>query len=612
MAFEELLAWSNHGSRHNWQRDALRRLAMTGDLTDYDLAVLRRVIERDVGILDQIPDEIAPLAAENLTGATTEGPRTILGSIGPVRGIDRLANDQPPVKFPKEGLGIVYGANGSGKSGYCRIFKQLCGAPGPRSLKGNVYEALSTAPKEVDLMFCVDDASLQKTEVTWQEGSAPPEQLSRMKVFDSDRARVYVDKNRKIEFLPYELDILNKLALAARALASSFEVRESELESTIREPLPGAYHEGTAVADAVARVSPNLSAGLLPSEKELTALAQWDELKNAELQRLRAEIGEDPAVLHRRYKATKQPLEAIGAEFVAAIDLLGSDGIDALVAAHDEMRIRMTASDAAARGLGADQPIAEIGSSAWQRMLSYAREFATETFPDHDDPKLATSGTCVLCQQTLSADASERLSRFDSYVSGRAASDSAIATTDYEKRVGRIAALQLQSASRIEEALAVFATMGKQCDALTGEIKRHFALLAVRLDAIKTMTDSGVFDGVAELEALDPELSEKIAANVESLRERISALETGDINTDHTNSLIHARNQLIDAKLLHDNLPTVLARLRQLIERLKVGEAKKQCASGGIGKQLTARRRILLTEDLGQRLKDELKALTGC
>jgi len=609
MAFEELLAWSNHGSRHNWQRDALRRLAVTGDLTNHDLTVLRRVIERDVGIVDNIPEVIAPLATEHLTSATTEGPRTILGSIGPVRGIDRLASDQPPVKFPKEGLGIVYGANGSGKSGYCRIFKQLCGSPGPRNLKGNVYEAASTAPKEVEVMFCVDDASLQKTQVTWQEGSKPPEQLSRMTVFDSDRARVYVDKNRKIEFLPYELDLLNKLVLAARALGSSFDVRESELERAIRAPLSGAYRQGTVVADAVARVSSGLSADLLPSEEELTALAYWDENKEAELQRLGAEIGEDPAILHRRYKATKQALENLETALSSAIDLLDVDGMDALVAAHDEMRIRATASDAAARGLGAGQPIAEIGSFAWQRMLSYAREFAAETFPDHDDPKLITSDTCVLCQQRLSPDASDRLSKFDSYVSGRAASDSAVATAAYKARVGRIAALQIQSASQVEEALAVFAGMDKQCNALAGQITRTFVALAVRLDAIKAMTDSGIFNEITRFETLDPELSEKIAASVESLRERISALEAGQINTDHANSLMLARSQLIDAKLLHDNLPAVVTRLRQLVERLKVGEARRQCASAGIGKQLTTRRRKLLTEDLGQRLKDELKSL---
>lgn len=59
MAFEELIAWSNQEAQPDWQRDALRRLAATGELREEDLSDLRRVVEKASELID---DEVAAVA----------------------------------------------------------------------------------------------------------------------------------------------------------------------------------------------------------------------------------------------------------------------------------------------------------------------------------------------------------------------------------------------------------------------------------------------------------------------------------------------------------------------------------------------------------------------
>lgn len=71
-----------------------------------------------------------------------------------------------------------------------------------------------------------------------QPGNPIPTELGRISVFDTATARVYVDKDRKVEFLPYELDLLNKLALAENALDSDFEARAKRIDVAIRTTLP--------------------------------------------------------------------------------------------------------------------------------------------------------------------------------------------------------------------------------------------------------------------------------------------------------------------------------------------------------------------------------------
>lgn len=166
MAFDELFDWTNSQNRPTWQKDALRRLAIAGDLTDDDLRSLLEIIRHEVGLAEgQFPVAV-PLASEHLVDASLDAPRTILSSIGPVRGIDRLASDQPPIKFAKRGITLVYGANGSGKSGYCRIAKQLCRSVSPQELKADVYSASPTNPPEVDLVYGFEGTKPERRNVT--------------------------------------------------------------------------------------------------------------------------------------------------------------------------------------------------------------------------------------------------------------------------------------------------------------------------------------------------------------------------------------------------------------------------------------------------------------
>src|SRR5262245_33590321 len=78
MPFEELLGWASN--RPMWQRDALRRLAEQGELTEANLSELRRHIEIEERLLAEAPPAPIPLAAEHLSEATSNEPKTVVAS----------------------------------------------------------------------------------------------------------------------------------------------------------------------------------------------------------------------------------------------------------------------------------------------------------------------------------------------------------------------------------------------------------------------------------------------------------------------------------------------------------------------------------------------------
>jgi len=107
MAFAEVLAWA--ASRPVWQRDALRRLVQHGSLRVADIDELVALCLDPTLPFDPISD--AHVSSQGDVGE----PIAILRIENPT-GINALASDQK-LEFAKVGLSIVYGDNGSGKSG---------------------------------------------------------------------------------------------------------------------------------------------------------------------------------------------------------------------------------------------------------------------------------------------------------------------------------------------------------------------------------------------------------------------------------------------------------------------------------------------------------------
>lgn len=116
---QEILEWSKE--RPLWQRDALRRLVVSGELTDDDIAELTAICKGEHGLADKA--EAQPLAEQHVPEQKEATSAVSLESICHHKGVNALAENQT-VTF-SGGLTIVYGDNGSGKSGSIRILLAL-------------------------------------------------------------------------------------------------------------------------------------------------------------------------------------------------------------------------------------------------------------------------------------------------------------------------------------------------------------------------------------------------------------------------------------------------------------------------------------------------------
>jgi hypothetical protein len=117
---DDIVAWLHE--RHEWIQEAAHRLLTKGALDESDVSDFVGLIKNHVPAV-QVDRKYPTISAGSAATAELR-----LDSIGPVVGIDAL-NPNTPLHFGSGNLTVVYGKNGSGKSGYTRIITKACGAP---------------------------------------------------------------------------------------------------------------------------------------------------------------------------------------------------------------------------------------------------------------------------------------------------------------------------------------------------------------------------------------------------------------------------------------------------------------------------------------------------
>lgn len=605
--YEELLVWSRN--RPIWQQDALRRLAQNGELTTNDLAELELQIRKEAGFPTENALQPEPLAAEHLSQASSAATKLVLASLGPVQHVDRLTPNQPPLRFAVNGVTVVYGSNASGKSGYCRIAKRLCRSQRPVELHGNVYGDVAQDKPEVKVAFRVGGDDQPKDERIWHDGQEPPSELSRISVFDAASARVYVDEQRKIEFLPYELDLLKKLGLACQYLEKGFKERFGVVNKEVTIPFPEGFHEGTTVQVALASLAPSNDLVDMPSEQSLRALGTWTTDMQAEIAAAEEQLKQDPKNMISLRINAKRALEIAKGEISNIEDNLADTIIAAIRRSQQTTEACRRAAEVDAKNLFKDQPIADLGSETWRNMLIYAREFAATIFSDMSPPQLANGGLCVLCQQDLNEDASVRLREFDKYISGRAAEESVAAEQQFAKHQEEFKASNVKQRDEIDALLSAYTGLPNAHKDGAALVATFVEKARERLKAVKDALQDERYDVLDNIDPLPSSPANFLEKEINRLKHEITELEKIECDEAGLDKLRAKQTELSDRKQLSETIESIIERRNYLEEHHRLTECRSQCRSGTVTRRITDRRREILTPELKKSLRKELKRL---
>jgi len=281
---EALLEWSSN--RPVWQRDALRRIVSKGTLDNDDFQELVQLCK--VGRGAESSDlKAIPLEKDHLPANPDQDAAVTLISVADVSGANNLAPGQT-LAFESNGLTVIYGDNGAGKSGYARILKRACRARHAGKIEANVYD--DEAPKSASANITFSIGGEKQPMERWRDGPQPHVRLSAISVFDSECASVHLKDKNEVAFRPFGLDVPDELANACQVVKDALMAEQKVLEKA-QNPIftVPPWKTTTSIGQALAGLTADTD------RTKVEAAAKLSPEEAARLERLRDDLAKNPA-----------------------------------------------------------------------------------------------------------------------------------------------------------------------------------------------------------------------------------------------------------------------------------------------------------------------------
>lgn len=598
--YGEVLRFSE--SRELWQQDLIRRLHSNPGYVDFDVEEGLAMLKAHIGVLP--PEEAPtpePLTERHMPYIAPDPPQVVLHSLANPRHVNRLAQTET-LRFGTRGLTVIYGDNGSGKSGYFRLLKRTCRvrAGGEERILGNVFEAEAAPPAEVSIRFAVAG---EERDVRWTEGIDPPQELSLISVFDARVAPLYADEENKVEYLPQGLDILPRLGDLCKRLAGMISAEIQAVQRRVATPLP-IFSAGTTVGVTIEKLDTGTPLQQLPTTDELTLLAEWTEEGDARLTEVQAALDSEPEVSETRCRELRNVIGGLITEFTAVEDAFGNPAIEQLHQQHQDVVAAVEAARLAASDVFRDALLPGIGSLAWKRMFEYAKEFSATAYPDQGFPVVGGDKRCLLCLQPLSEDASARLLRFEQFVKDRAQAEALRlqgAITQTKEGLRRTSVRNPRDAEALMSGAREFADIGDT--AINASTAYLQSITSRQPLVVSALTGEIAFDAIPACAPCPVDFLAELCRCLQEREEAFALLR----DPQRRLHLEREKSELIARKQLSESIATIIQRGDDLRELAQLQQCKSACDTTSISKRNSEMRTTFYTEEFQRRLVHELE-----
>ena len=151
-----------------------------------------------------------------------------LKKLDKVIGVNAIQNNAS-LDFEDADIAVVFGMNGSGKSGFTRLLKHVCGARHKSELLSNVFDS-NISPPSCEIIITND---LSSKTFTWSAESNGIRELRSTHVFDTTAAEAYVESNNEASYEPRKMRFLSSLIVISDKVSAEIVNRKNQLQKKL-------------------------------------------------------------------------------------------------------------------------------------------------------------------------------------------------------------------------------------------------------------------------------------------------------------------------------------------------------------------------------------------
>lgn len=353
----------------------------------------------------------------------------LLTKLENVEGVNALTENQT-IEFSPN-LTIIYGANGSGKSGYVRLLKNVFYSKAPEAILSNVH--IDNGHKPIDAKFTFKSSSSEILLGFSDKDNAEFEQFA---VFDGNSVLKHLENKNEFEFRPAGLsffaDYTNAIIRVEQKLNAEIQTKQS---GNTANDLSALFDGNSEIKALVQNLNAETKIQALKkhtpfsdddkAQKEATQ-KQYDELllaskgKGKEIKNL-----ENIKSLLAQNKQTIEKLnQFFSAEVIEKVKTAISNCVSKEATAKTEGIVNFKTDK-----------IENVGTAEWKNFIVSAETFAKTqkgeniVYPENGD-------NCLLCQQALSDDAQKLISNYWAFTKSIAEQDAKQADEKLDKAIG--------------------------------------------------------------------------------------------------------------------------------------------------------------------------------
>ncbi|MFO8834957.1 hypothetical protein SC661_14095 [Legionella pneumophila serogroup 1] len=571
--------------RPQWLQIMAIRLLQQSELTDEDISEFATLCQQEASgeelkISDSFPISVFPQDAEGILR---------LCSISEVEGINALA-PKKPLEFGKGNMAIVYGNNGSGKTGYVRLLKHVCGARYPGTLHRNVYKPNSSIQKAC---ISFEQNAIPRTH-TWS-GEGICDDLSSIQIFDTSYGKVFVNSEDEVSYEPPVLSFFSSLILASEKVTSALDLKSNNYLS--KKPSIPADKKRTPEGIWYEAINENTSS------QDIEKHCEFASIDDALIETLQQRLAEqEPAEKAKQLRKQKQHIDSLVNDAQKYLAQLSTENYQRIIAAKKKLIVKKTAADKAAKKVFSSSELPDIGSEIWKELWEVARNYSVQiAYKDIEYPNVSEDSRCVLCHQTLSQEAKDRFISFEGFVQGEMQKAATDAAEEYEAIFQTFETLPT---SEILET-KIDATSIPQ-NRFSNQVTEFFTQLQVRKDQLQEIDSE---DAIPE-PLPTPEWIVEANDYSKSLGELAEKFEE-DAKCGNRDDIIKQLNSLQTRKWLSENRIAIDEEVNRLKNLKQIQEAKKLTNTKILSQKKGELSQILITNAFVQRFNDELKALNA-
>jgi energy-coupling factor transporter ATP-binding protein EcfA2 len=588
----DVLAWSDDQAM--WVRDGLRRIFGSDVLSADDYDRVFDLLLNDQGAPFDPPLVGVPLQEDHLPATPAAGVTTV-AAMSQMRNVNRFPADSA-IQFGNDGLTIVYGENGSGKSGLARVLKQVCRARKRDPVLGDAYAAnFAQQVPQATLHYFQDG---QARQFDWSMAHQAPTGLQSVAVFDGSCALDYVTSEGDAAFQPFGLGQLEMFAstlVPELSRRTQRQINDLDVDGErFGKVVPGTTQVGAIVA--------NISAQTKMEElRRLGAVSAGEQKRLQELIALLEEENVEPKAASLEGLATRLlAVHQLGVRARAFVTDHAIGRARSFVETHDSAVLRRNEAEA----LLQDDVLLGTGSDTWRTMFLAAKAFSTrQAYPEHEAPFLGQGAKCVLCQTEMDATAIERMTAFNAFVISEAATEAETAHT--------VLVRAHQSIDEADLSIPVDEALAREMAADTPELldllanaRREFA------DRRKWMAEQRVTKGWLDPPPLshEPGFLSRIEAKAARMT-TLAASYRAAVDAGAHARLVTERDELQSRVAIGPHIDAIAGVVTSFQEKAILESCKAALASNFVSRQIGVLAGKYITDALAADMVAELKEL---